>query len=286
MTFVGWGSGTVTEDKDVVYSGSESLRITTQGQFQGASITLAQPADLGPYIANKNAYLEIAILSPLAGNQRGGALAGFQGRFGSRGPAGMRNGYSNPNRSIRAASYSRTAQQYGSRGFQPPKRLANLRVLLVGTDGTASEVLLPLDSATMDHDWRLLHIPIPAITGLTADSARIKEMRLFGDVPAVLHLGLVRVVTDATPLTIIPLGEQIVPRQARFRYTATASAGIMPLAYSWDFDESDGIQDEAHGRSAAHSYLKSGDYTATVTVSDLYGFHPPQAMKFKIHVTP
>lgn len=301
VTFAGWGSGTVEEDKDVYYSGSESLKITTHGQFQGASIVLPQPVDLAPYIGNKNAYLEIAILPPSDSNQPGGASAASR-MYGAAGPMGGSGSGRHRDMGYSGGLSGRSGQPGNGRGgLQRPLRLQNIRVLLVGVDGRCSEVLLPLDSATIDNGWKLVHIPIPAIPGLTTqnfqyqvgqtapapgDSTRIKALRLFGDAPAVLRLGLVRVVTDATPLSVTPLDEQIVPRNERVRYTVMATAGVMPLAFSWDFDESDGIQDEAHGRSVVHSYLKAGDFIATVTVSDLYGLHTPQVLKIKIHVTP
>jgi PKD repeat protein len=43
------------------------------------------------------------------------------------------------------------------------------------------------------------------------------------------------------------------------------------LSFSWDFDDQDGLQADATGPMADHTYTKGGDYTATLTVTDEMG---------------
>jgi PKD repeat protein len=43
------------------------------------------------------------------------------------------------------------------------------------------------------------------------------------------------------------------------------------LTFSWDFDDRDGLQPEASGPMADHTYTKGGEYTATLTVKDDMG---------------
>ncbi len=50
---------------------------------------------------------------------------------------------------------------------------------------------------------------------------------------------------------------------------STDDVGI--ASYRWDFDESDGIQQEAAGAVVQHTYDTAGIYTATITVADISG---------------
>lgn len=40
------------------------------------------------------------------------------------------------------------------------------------------------------------------------------------------------------------------------------------MSYSWDFDVSDGIDQDALGQNPSHTYTEAGVYTATLTVTD------------------
>jgi len=52
-------------------------------------------------------------------------------------------------------------------------------------------------------------------------------------------------------------------------FTGSATdAGSDTLSYSWDFDFSDGIQEDATGTGATHTYVDEGIYTITLTVND------------------
>jgi hypothetical protein len=159
-------------------------------------------------------------------------------------------------------------------------------MLLISGDGRPTEFLLPLASAHDDNNWKLISIPVAAIPGISAGNAQIKEVDIFGDSPTPMYLGKISVVVDETPIRVDPIEEIVVPRNDRRRYTVRATGGSTPLKYSWDWDSSDGLQEEGVGRSVTHAYVRAGDYMATVTVSDLYGLKPPVKMNFKVHVTP
>ena len=47
-----------------------------------------------------------------------------------------------------------------------------------------------------------------------------------------------------------------------------SSDNVVIVSYSWDFDASDGIQVDATGQSASHTYPDNGVYTVTLTVKD------------------
>lgn len=201
------------------------------------------------------------------GGGPGGRGAGGAGRSGAGGPNGN--------------------QQYAQRRAEPAKPIQNLRLQLVTTDNQTIAAMVPLSYAPMDGDWRMVDIPVSAIKGLPA-GAQIKEVRIFGDQPGTLNIGQIRVVDDPTPITIDTMPDApAVPRNQSYRYTALAHAGSTPLKYTWDFGTTPGqTYEERVGRSVTYTYYKPGDYTVTVTASDLYGLKPPATTTFKVHVTP
>src|SRR5581483_10230698 len=125
-----WGSGTVEPDTRIAYSGKESLRIVSQGPYQGVRVELSQPADLSPYIDNKFAYLQFAVRIPSLGtggtNSRfpGGFPGGFPGAGPGPGgpPPGIFMGYGGRGRGAARSQNVRSQKQ---------QTVENLRVVLV-----------------------------------------------------------------------------------------------------------------------------------------------------------
>ena len=271
-----WGSGSVTEDEKNVYTGTESLRVVTHGQFQGAVLRLNNPVNLSNYVANKNAYLQMAVLIPApptgggAGPGFGGAgPGGFGGSGGGLGPPGS-NGFGG----FKSGANASTAHA---------KAIENVRVVLNRAGGKGTEFLLPVETGVQENRWRLVSIPVSQIPGISADNAHFSEVRLFGDSSGVMYVGRIGVVIDSTPIKVEPVSDQDVSTKNRYRYTASASAGATPLKYSWDWDDSDGIQEESVGRNVYHTYYKDKDYVGTLTVSDVYGVKAPVITHFKVH---
>ncbi len=298
-----WGSGAVEEDKSKIFSGTESLRLTTHGLYQGASLIFAKPVDLSPMLASKFSYLKIAVLPPQdkitgaggeAGFPRGpggipGGQSGFPG-FGSSGP-GRGGGQFNPGGSGGSGG---AFGRIGQVETQQNRKIENLRVVMVTSGGRALEFLLPLANASRENEWKILAIPLSAVPNLTTDDAQIKEIRLFGDAPGSVHIGSIGVVEDPSPITLDTVHDKTVQRLAKYQYLANANAGVTPLVYSWDWDGSDGIQDETEGRNVIHVFRKASvddagkntDFIVTVSVSDLYHIKAPVRTTFKVHVTP
>ncbi len=313
-----WGSGTVEEDtKGVFGTGTMSLRIITHGLYQGASLQLGKSVDLGPYVDNKYAYLSFVLVPPAAPNATSPASGGYgaPGRGGKGlgggpggfpgGPGGFSGGSGGQESGPGGGSYG----GYGGRGesgrlnsttlsvkYQTPHALQNVRVVLVTSTGHQLEALLPLDSAVAEGQWKRLSIPISVIPGIKTDDARIKEVRLFGDTPGVMRIGNIGVIVDETPITVDSLPNRDLARLSAHEFRIVARGGITPLAASWDWDASDGIQDEAQGLFVTHQFRKESGYdrnsnkildnVVTVTVRDLYGIKKPVTTKFSIHVTP
>lgn len=321
-----WGSGRVEEDnKGVFGTGTMSLRIVTHGLYQGASLQLGKTVDLGPFVSSKSAYLSFVVFPPAPPLPASAGSGSPYGRGGKGGPgiggAGIGGGAGSPNSPGEGGGSSGGenvggGSSYGGRSgsggpggpggpggsktltvkYQTPHALQNVRVVLVTSAGRQLEMLLPLDSAVDSGPWKRLSIPVSVIPGIKEDDARIKEVRLFGDSPGVMRVGNIGVVMDETPITIDTLPNRDLARLASHEFRVLARAGITPLAVSWDWDASDGIQDETEGRFVTHQFRKESAYDrdtnkildniVTVTVRDLYGIKKPVSMKFSVHVTP
>lgn len=74
------------------------------------------------------------------------------------------------------------------------------------------------------------------------------------------------------------------PLEVRFDVDASDPDGD-PLAYSWDFDNADGIQHESAEKSPRHTYQNRGTYTATVRVSDSAGATSTSSVTVNVHGT-
>src|SRR5580700_7581889 len=78
VVLAGSGSGSLTPDTAHVFAGGGSLKLVTQGLYQGGIIRLEKPYDLGPLLNNKDAYVQVAFLPPPPpGGTAGGPGAGL-----------------------------------------------------------------------------------------------------------------------------------------------------------------------------------------------------------------
>jgi PKD repeat protein len=65
-----------------------------------------------------------------------------------------------------------------------------------------------------------------------------------------------------------------------------SSDNIGIMSYNWDFDASDGIQEDATGVTATHTYTTAGTYTVTLTVSDDAGHEASDTLKVAVTEAP
>jgi len=194
--------------------------------------------------------------------RRTGAVTG--GMPGVPGFGGYRGGYTAPTMTTRV--------------------MKQMRIVLVTVDGKQYEAVAPFDPPLTDQEgWFPIGIALGAFKGLSPE-AQIKEIRVFGDGYGVFYVGEIRLATDATPITGDAGEEQIVAANDLVRLEARASAGITPLRYAWDFDASDGIQEDAIGKVVTTRYRKAGEYTVTLTVTDVFGLKKPFVATTKITV--
>lgn len=198
------------------------------------------------------------------GRRTGAATGGMPGMPPGYGGYGYRGGYTAPTTTTRV--------------------MKQMRVVVVTADGKQYEAIAPFEPPITDQEgWFPIGVALGAFKGLSPD-ARIKEVRVFGDAYGVFYVGEIRVATDPIPITGDAGEEQIVAANDLVRLEARASAGITPLKYSWDFDASDGIQEDAVGKVVTTRYRKPGEYIVTLTVSDFYGLKKPFVATTKVTV--
>jgi len=113
----------------------------------------------------------------------------------------------------------------------------------------------------------------------------VKRMLIFTNSPQTIYIGQISVIVDDTPITVVVPSKSIAARVNTFvQFSALARAGVSSLRYTWDFDDSNGIQEESIGRAVLHSFTKTGTFNVTITVSDLAGVKKPAREKIKVEV--
>ena len=111
---------------------------------------------------------------------------------------------------------------------------------------------------TSEKGWVRVVIPFTQFKGAPRmASYRLQEIRVFGDAPDTFFIGQITTVTDNDPISVEPLEEQVVSLNDRVEFVGSAEGGISGLKYSWDFDKSDGIQEDAVGARVSHVYTKA-----------------------------
>jgi len=283
-----WGSGEAKQSEEHVLMGSNSLKIITHGRYQGARLVLASPLNVKSMLADPSAYLQFMVVLPTKesigrmGSEYGSMSGMMAGKL--RGPtSGAGGGKFGGGESGTAGSL-----------LVKPKPVSGLRLVIRTSDGKRAETVLHADtSVRVRDDWNSLAVPLVALKDLKDSNGEIKELNIFGDAPATLYLGQVRVVRDETPIRVDELSERTVPVNDTVTFTGSATAGVSPLKYEWDFNSSNGVEVDAEGQTAKHKFrksLKDGNgntlpYIVTLKVVDPYGLKKPVTRTTKVFVT-
>jgi hypothetical protein len=262
VTLGAWGSGRAERSKDNVFVGDSSIRLTTQGLYQGGRLDFKNPIDLSPAFVNPNAYVRLRV------------------RFS--GTNATQNNF-DPNS-------GETAKKAAS-------PFTNMRFLLTMADGSTHELIRPVSIAPTDDPDAYVPISFPVsallkkgaggavATAPTGEAARVKQIAIFGDTYAVFNLGEIGVITDETEISVQPLDLPPIFVNDNISFIGSAEGGASTLRYTWDFDASDGIQVDAEGRTLRHAFKKEGKYTVTLTVSDVDGIKKPATTTTEVEVT-
>jgi len=295
----GWGSGLATEDKTYRTIGDNSIRIETNGYYAGARITFEQPRDMTDEKAKPDGFLEFIIRfqpgkakpassSGPGGGYPGGGAPGAPGGLGLSGGPGGPGGFGGelPGGPGFFGGGVPGATDSGEAAITPDTR--KMKVVLVCEEGTfvASHFPVMLQPAS-EEGWFSVAIPYVAFKGMEkATTVRLNEVRIFGDAKDTFWIGEIKTTTDDEPITVDPLDDLEVSVGEAVEFRSTASGGISPLSYSWDFDLSDSIQEDANGPGVVHVFRKESPpvpgqagelqpYVVTLTVSDLSGAKRP-----------
>lgn len=308
----GWGSGIISETDETAYEGANALRVSSRNFFQGGVLRFEKPVDVNGDFAEKTNLLRLTykVVDGAAsggrnapGGGRGGLGAGGSGspgapaggtQGGGRGPGGggIPGGGRGPGGGFPGGGFPGGGGipgggMGGAQAAAPT--LKTLRAIVTTTDGKKSEVYIPVTStAKNDRGWSTLAVPLQAITGLDRTNKQISEIAFAADDTVTFYVGDLRVVSDTTPLR----GETDVRGNLNIGATETrtfrgyGSGGASVLKYTWDFDDSDGIQIDAEGQTVKRRFRKPGTYTVTLTVSDYFGLKQPYTSTFKVTVNP
>jgi hypothetical protein len=303
ITVRSWGSGTVSETDEVAYEGAHSIRISTRNLFQGALVSFGKPENLGRAFEDKNNLLRIVYRladgSATSGTRGPGGFPGGPGGFpgGPGGFPGAGNRGGQPGgRQGGPGGFPGGPGGFpgGPGGFPGGNRqaaessLETIRLIVTTTDGKKSEAYLPAATNMVgERGWRSVAIPLQAIAGFDRTNKTVQDITFSGDATTTFYLGDLRVVNDSTSISgsakssrsNLALGDEVV-------FTASGNGGSSILEYSWDFDDSDGIQQDAEGRTVKRRFRKAGTYNVTLTVSDKYGLKEPYSTKLKLVVNP
>jgi hypothetical protein len=264
-----WGSGMVSEDRTRGYAGQPvSIKIKTEGYYSGGRLVFGQPKDLTPQFTapdSKFGFIDFTLQFQQGSGNTGSAQPPMEGE-----------------------------KVEG----QSPQNSKFVRITLVFDGGAVAEVVnqpIVLYPATGGGGmWWSMAVPFPAFKGLDKIQKYVlREMRIFTDRKDEMFIGEIKTITDDEPISIEPLDNLEVSVNDVVQFDAKATAGISTLKFSWDFDASDGIQEDATGPTVTHVYKKpskqtaGGDpipYVVTLTVTDVSGAKKTEVRKVEVIV--
>lgn len=302
LSIMPWGSGEAKQSEEHVLLGSNSLKIVTHGRYQGARLVLTNPLSVKSLLADTSAYLQLMVVLPTKetigrmGNEYGmmGSMMGMmRGRMSGQGAGGGRGAGLGSGKLGGGAGGGQGATGSDSQ-LVKPKPLGGLRLVIKTSDGKRAETILQTNtSVKIRDDWSSLAVPLVTLKDLKDSNGEITELDIFGDSPATVFLGEVRVIRDETPIRVDELTERTVPVNDTVTFTGSANAGVTPLKYEWDFNSGNGVEVDAEGQSAKHKFRKSmkdsnGNtlpYIVTLKVIDPYGLKKPVTRTTKVFVT-
>jgi hypothetical protein len=258
-----WGGGIAKVNSA---EGTKTIEITPKGFYQGGRLDFSTPVDLADALHNPNTYIQftVRIGSPEKTEKWAvGLMPGMTGMPGMMGLPGM-----------------------GAKGEKGIKPLKRMQVILFLDSGESLECQSDLNCYKLSEDgWLTVSYPFSALVGKRQVSgAKLQRIVLTADGTQPFNIGDIRIVHDSSPLSADAGGDKEVARNYSVVFQATATSGASAVHYSWDFDDSDGIQEEAVGDLISHKFRKAGDFVVTLTVSDVFGIKQPAVSTVKVRV--
>jgi hypothetical protein len=257
ITLGSWGSGKASESTEKILAGSQSIKIVSQGLYAGGRIDFAQPVALFTDGLNPKQYIVFTFFF---------------------------------NDTLLIDLSAQTGNWYDVDPYTIP-RAAHIRFLFESDSGRSVSVEEPTGALDPDDNWLRLAVPL-ARFNLPADTKeyRLKRLVIASDgpgtavTPATMFLGEAKIVEDDQPIKVDPIGSQTIALGDEVVLAAEATGGVSSLKYAWDWDAKNGVQEETLDRIGRVTYNKGGDYTVTLTVSDIDGLKKPVSVTGTISV--
>ncbi len=267
----GWGSGEAVETKERALPGAQSIKVSSRGLYAGAKIDFADPVTLGK--AEKDRYLVFTFF--------------FDGKETVDPAAG-------------------NICFIDVQPMQVPK-IKIVRMVFTGDNGQAKEVMVPT-SQFNDDNFVVMAVPVTKVVETTTKAVakkadgknegaekpgpaaaqsgdyKLKSLVITADRAGTFYLCEMKTVKDDSKINVQSIGSQTVALQETVCVAGEATGGISQLKYSWDFDASNGVQEEYTGPVGLYTYYRGGDFTVTLTVSDIWGVMEPAVVTGEITV--
>ena len=248
----GWGSGKASKSNEKLLLGAWSIKVATQGLYAGGRIDFTRPVALFSNGIDNSRYIQFTFFFP-------------------------------DTRVINPAAGTNSA--YDVESYIKPK--ANkLRFMFVSESGATVSVEEPTAAIDPDDNWMRVAVPIGKFKSIgDAKEFRLKRLLIFADVPnTTMYLGEMKLLTDNTPIRVEPLDSQTLAIMDDLFMTAVAQGGVSSLKYSWDFDKTNGLQAESTDKITHYIYTRGGEFTVTLTVSDVDGLKAPVTVTSNISI--
>ncbi len=262
LAVAAWGGGTIEDSAEISFAKGHALKVTTLDPYQGARITFNKPVDLENNTADKTRMFLLTLRvtkvdRTFTAPPTEDTGNGFPGQFGG-----------------------------GAQTVSGIAPLKSLHLLFTLASGAQADILRPVpEVADGTEQWVSLAVPIAAI-GFPAGAGNspLQSVAVAGDDYAVFYVGQIKLIHDATPITAFAGARQDVAPRQPVTLHGTAAGGASALQYVWDFDDKDGVSEQAYGPDVTTQFLKAGDYKVTLTVSDIDGLKKPAAATMTVHV--
>lgn len=245
-----WGSGKYEENPRLAFSGRFSIKVSGRSLYDGVRLDFQNAPDITSYYNDRNGYIQLIARFRVQGED---TTYGYSSTYGTTSTA------TKPIRRVRVA---------------------------MALNGEWVEGQVPLSACQVGEDgWMRISIPFAAMKAKKdLKEVRLKRLVITGDGNESFYIGAIRVITDNSEIQVFPNEDQYVAAGDDVMFRASCNPGAAAVKYSWDFDASDGIQEDAVGELVYHKYRKSGEYTVTLTISDLFGIKKSVSTQSKVTV--
>lgn len=319
VSIASWGGGAVEDNAQVSFSKGHSLKVTTLDPYQGARMSFQTPADLGivtdtarTMVLTLRLTADTRVLPPIppptqngpdngGPDDNGGQMdQGGQMDNGGQMDQGRRLDTGEPQ--IIMAQFlppaDGNAQPTTPAGTDaasspPVQGLTRLHLIFTLANGAQADIERPYPDLSKTNtgagaeQWVTIGVPLSILHfSAPGGGSPLQSITIAGDDYAVFYVGQIKVTQDTAPVTCFAgVDDASVARDTPITLRGTASGGYSVLNYSWDFDASDGIAEQATGMLATTQYAKGPqDYKVTLTVTDVDGLKKPAVSTVTLHV--